>query len=107
MELYFVKKKKKMPMWFMRLSYQEGISMIESLSNQLHTENLNSGRTEYYTNDGTYVSISVLPDLRVGKLQSEIMELKEELRNKFLRSWSKVPKERKKTNQKGVKHGKS
>ena len=112
MELTYVKATKKNKrstnLWFLHLTHEEGIAMIRSLAAQIDTKDPNTERLERFTLDGsTDVSISVSPSVVETQLRNEIHKLKEQNKTTLLRSWSIVPKGRKKANQKEPKNGKS
>jgi hypothetical protein len=49
------------PKGFMvRVSREEAITIIQSLATQINNGSANSGREEFYTDDGEYFSISVI-----------------------------------------------
>lgn len=76
------------------MTYKEGIAMAASILNQINKRDPNSARLESWTEDGTYVSVSVDLDDTELQLRNKIKELQERANN-YLRSWSIPPKERK------------
>ena len=91
--------------WFLHLTYKEGIAMAASILNQINKRDPNSARLESWTEDGTYVSVSVDLDDTELQLRNKIKELQERANNNYLRSWGIPPKERKITKPKGAKNG--
>lgn len=59
MEFDYIKRKKEYDVLFLRVTKQEALRLIQSLSAQLVANNANVGREEMFTKDGTYVSIGV------------------------------------------------
>jgi len=50
------------PGMMIRVSRPEALRIIESLTTQMLQNTINSGREEFYTSDGEYLSIGVIPE---------------------------------------------